>query len=171
MEASVPPSSPVSFRDRPFWHRSWLVVGVLVLTAFTAFVLWKGGSTIYYVVMAWFVALAMEPAVAKLATRMKRGLATGVVMVIAGLAVLGFVTAFGTLFVNQLVEFAKAIPSMAADALDWINRTTGSTLTFDNLLDQVGVSTGDLAGYAQDAAFYLLGLVLAMGVCPRRPPL
>jgi predicted PurR-regulated permease PerM len=162
MEATVPPASPVDLRDRPFWHRTWLVVGVLVLTLFVAFVVWKGGTTIYYVVMAWFIALAMEPAVAKLATRMKRGLATGVVMLVAGLAMAGFVAAFGTLFVNQLVAFAKAVPSMASDALDWINRSTGSTLTFDNLLEQVGVSTSDLAGYAQDIAFYLLGIVVGL---------
>jgi predicted PurR-regulated permease PerM len=160
MEATAPTS--LGFRDRPFWHRTWLVVGVLVLTLFTAFVLWKGSSTLYYVVMAWFVALAMEPAVGKLAERMKRGLATGVVMIVAGLALAAFVAAFGALFVNQLVQFVKAIPGIASDALDWLNRATGSSFTFDTLLDQVGISTGDLAGYAQNAAFALLGVVVSL---------
>jgi predicted PurR-regulated permease PerM len=163
MEASVStPAPPGRLRDRPFWHRTWLVVGVLVLTLFIAFVAWKGASTIYYVVMAWFLALAMEPAVARLAARMRRGLATGIVMILAGLALLGFIAAFGALFVNQLIEFAKAIPSMAADALEWVNRVTGSNFTFDNLLDQVGVSTADLAGYAQEAALYLVGVVVGL---------
>jgi predicted PurR-regulated permease PerM len=160
MEATT--AARPAFRDRPFWHRTWLVVGVLVLTALIGFVVYAGAGTIYYVVMAWFLALAMEPAVARLTTRMRRGLATGVVMIVAGLALLGFVAAFGALFVNQLVEFAKAIPGMAADALDWVNRVTGSNLTFDNLLDQVGVSTADLAGYAQQAALYLVGLVISL---------
>ena len=148
--------------DRPFWHRTWLVVGVLVLALFVAFVVWRGASTIYYVVMAWFLALAMEPAVAKLATRMKRGLATGIVMILAGLALLGFVAAFGALFVNQLIEFATAIPGMAADALEWVNRVTGSNFTFENLLDEVGISTADLAVYAQEAALYLVGIVVGV---------
>ncbi len=163
MEASVTaPTPPGRLRDRPFWHRTWLVVGVLVISAFVAFVMWKGASTIYYVVMAWFLALAMEPAVAKLATRMRRGLATGVVMILAGLALLGFIAAFGALFVNQLIEFAKAIPGMAADALEWVNRVTGSNFTFENLLDEVGISTADLAVYAQEAALYLVGVVVGL---------
>ena len=162
MEASVTASAPRGLRDRPFWHRTWLVVGVLVLTAFIAFVLWKGASTIYYVVMAWFLALAMEPAVAKLATRMKRGLATGVVMIVAGLALVAFAAAFGALLVNQLVEFAKAVPGIAADALEWVNRVTGSSFTFENILDEVGISTGDLAGYAQEVALYLLTVVVGL---------
>ncbi len=162
MAASTTATPGIGLRDRPFWHRTWLVVLVLVLTGLTAFVLWRGASTLYYVIMAWFLALAMEPAVARLATRMRRGLATGVVMIVAGLALLGFVAAFGALFVNQLVEFAKAIPGMAADALDWVNRATGSNLTFDNLLDQVGISTSDLAGYAQQAALYLVSLVVGL---------
>jgi predicted PurR-regulated permease PerM len=163
MEAPVTaPIPPDRLRDRPFWHRTWLVVGVLVLSAFVAFVMWKGASTIYYVIMAWFLALAMEPAVAKLATRMKRGLATGIVMILAGLALLAFMAAFGALFVNQLIEFATAIPGMAADALEWVNRVTGSNFTFENLLDEVGVSTADLAVYAQEAALYLVGVVVGL---------
>ncbi|HEX6917292.1 MAG TPA: AI-2E family transporter [Phycicoccus sp.] len=157
MEATLP--TRPGFRDRPLWHQTWLVIGVIVLALFTGFVLWRGSKVLYYVLMAWFIALAMEPAVAKLALRMRRGLATGVVMLLAGLAFLGFVAAFGTLFVNQLIELVKAVPDMASNVLAWVNRVTGSSLTFDNLLDQLGVSTGDLAGYAQDAAFALIGIV------------
>ncbi len=162
MEASATASAGIPPEDRPFWHRTWIVVGVIVLTLFSAFVVWKGSTTFFYVVMAWFVALAMEPAVARLATRMKRGLATGVVLIVAGIALAAFVVAFGALFVTQLVEFAKALPGIAADALEWINRVTGSNLTFDNLLDQVGISTADLAGYAQGVALYLVGLVAGL---------
>ena len=162
MDATTEQPRSLAMGDRPFWHRTWLVVGVLVLAGFTAFVLWKGGSTVYYVVMAWFVALAMEPAVAKLAERMKRGLATGVVLIVAGLALVGFVAAFGALFVNQLVGFAKAFPAIAADTLEWFNRATGSNFTFENILTEIGISTGDLAGYAQEVALYLVALVAGL---------
>ena len=65
-------------------RRVWLVVGVLALTAALVFMLWRGASTFYYVIMAWFAALAMEPVVSRLAKRMHRGLATGLVMLLAG---------------------------------------------------------------------------------------
>jgi predicted membrane channel-forming protein YqfA (hemolysin III family) len=102
MEASTTATTPVvpvtPAQDRPFWRRTWLVVGVLVLTLFVAFVVWRGASTIYYVLMAWFIALAMEPAVSTLATKMKRGVATGVVMLGVGLGLAIFVWIFGSLF-------------------------------------------------------------------------
>ena len=50
-------------RDRVTWRRMWLVVGVLGIVAFVVFVVLQGGTLIYYVLMSWFVALAMEPAV------------------------------------------------------------------------------------------------------------
>ena len=67
MEVTTPPVLPVApSGDRPFRRRTWIVVGVLLLVLFLAFVVRQGASTLYYVLMAWFVALAMEPAVAAL---------------------------------------------------------------------------------------------------------
>ena len=84
MEATTPTLPVAPAQDRPFWHRTWLVVGVLLLVLALAFVVRQGASTLYYVLMAWFVALAMEPAVRRLAQRMRRGVATGVVMLLVG---------------------------------------------------------------------------------------
>ena len=166
MEATTAATTPVlsitSAQDRPLWRRSWLVVGVLVLTLFVAFVLWRGASTIYYVLMAWFVALAMEPAVSKLALRMRRGLATGVVMLLVGLGLAVFVWIFGSLFVDQVKSFIAALPDIADDALAWFNRVTGSDVTFDTILDRLGITPGDIAAYADDVAFGVLNVIGAV---------
>jgi predicted PurR-regulated permease PerM len=143
-------------------RRSWLVVGVVVLTLFVAFVVWRGASTIYYVLMAWFVALAMEPAVSKLATRMKRGLATGVVMLLVGVGFAVFVWIFGSLFVDQVKSFIGALPEIADNALAWFNRVTGSNFTFDTILDRLGVTPGDIAAYADDVALGVLNVIGAI---------
>ena len=162
MSATTPSVPLAPIRDRPFLNRTWLVVGVLLLVLGTAFFVSRGASTFYYVLMAWFVALAMEPAVGTLAQRMPRGLATGVVMagVAAGLGV--FLWIFGSLFVNQVSSFIGALPDMAADALAWFNRVTGSNFTFDTMLDRLGITTSDIAGYADDVAFGVLNVVASI---------
>ena len=166
MEATTAATTPVlsitSAQDRPLWRRSWLVVGVLVLTLFVAFVLWRGASTIYYVLMAWFVALAMEPAVSKLATKMKRGVATGVVMLGVGMGLAVFVWIFGSLFVDQVKSFIGALPEIADNALAWFNKITGSDVTFDTILDRLGITPGDIAAYADDVALGVLNVIGAI---------
>jgi predicted PurR-regulated permease PerM len=157
---AVVPVTPA--QDRPFWRRTWLVVGVLVLTLFVAFVGWRGASTIYYVLMAWFIALAMEPAVSKLATKMKRGVATGVVMLAVGLGLAIFVWIFGSLFIDQVKSFIGALPDIADNALAWFNRVTGSSFTFDTILDRLGITPGDVAAYADDVALGVLNVIGAI---------
>ena len=162
MEASTPTVLHAPMRDRPFWNRTWLVVGVLLLVLALAFVVRQGASTLYYVLMAWFVALAMEPAVRKLSQRMRRGMATGVVMLLVGLGLAGFLWLFGSLFVDQVSSFIAAVPDMAADALAWFNRATGSSFTFDTMLDRLGITTTDIAAYADDVAFGVLNVVASI---------
>ena len=140
-------------------RRVWLVVGVLALTAALVFMLWRGASTFYYVIMAWFAALAMEPVVSRLTQRMHRGLATGLVMLLAGVFLVIFLGLFGSLFVEQLTSFITALPGMAEDALRWFNSVSGSTFTFETILDEIGLSPTDLTAYADDLAFGVLGLV------------
>ena len=163
MEVTTPAVLPVApSGDRSFRRRIWIVVGVLLLVLFLAFVLRQGASTLYYVLMAWFVALAMEPAVAALARRMKRGLATGVVMIALALGLTAFVLAFGKLFVDQVSSFIGALPEIAASALAWFNQVTGSSFTFDTILDRLGITPADIAGYADDVAFGVLNVVASI---------
>lgn len=165
MEATA--EQPVSRRevarsDLLTWRRMWLVVGVLVIVAFVAFVVLNGGTLIYYVLMSWFVALAMEPAVSRLSRWMPRGVATMLVMVSALLALIGFFWAFGTLLVDQLTALVTALPDIARDVLASVNRATGSDYTFDQLLSGTGLNPGDLTKYAETVAFGLLGILAAI---------
>jgi len=162
MEVTTPAVLPVApSGDRSFRRRTWIVVGVLLLVLFLAFVVRQGASTLYYVLMAWFVALAMEPAVAALARRMRRGLATGVVMIALALGLTAFVLAFGKLFVDQVSSFIAALPEIAASALAWFNQVTGSSFTFDTILDRLGITPADIAGSA-DVAFGVLNVVASI---------
>ncbi|KYH45194.1 AI-2E family transporter [Branchiibius sp. NY16-3462-2] len=148
--------------DRPFWRRAWLVVGIALLCTLVGLIVWRGSGLIINVVIAWFVALAMEPAVAKLSQRMRRGVATGLVMVIAAICVVAFILVFGNLFIDQLVSLIKAVPSITDNVLTWWNKITGSSMSSDTLLKNLDLSNTDLAGYAQNVAGGVLGLIASI---------
>jgi predicted PurR-regulated permease PerM len=140
----------------------WSVVGVLALVALAVFVLWRGSSTVFYVVMSLFLALAMEPAVSRLSRWMPRAAATATVMLALLLGIAAFLWAFGSLLVDQLTSLVQATPDIATNVLDRVNEATGSSYTFEELLRTSGLSPSDLSGYAQNVAFGVLGLVTAV---------
>ena len=159
MEGNTPAAAPTptvsptfSLGDRPFWRRSWIVVWVITLALRVAFVFYNGGGTVYYVIMAWFAAMAMEPAVARFSKRMSRGAATGLVMLLIALFVIVFIALFGNLFVTQLVQLITAVPDMAESVLKFINDKTDSSYTYPSLLSSLGIGADDLAGYASTVA-------------------
>ncbi|WP_392543106.1 AI-2E family transporter [Oryzobacter telluris] len=161
MEPSSSPSVAV-VPGRSDRRRVWTVVGVLAVVAALWFVLSMGSQTVFYVIMSWFAALAMEPAVARLSKWMPRAAATATVMGTLLLAVVGFLWAFGSLLVDQLVQLVEAAPDIATEVLNQVNRTTGSQYTFDNLLESTGLDPTDLTGYAQTVAFGVLGFLTAV---------
>jgi predicted PurR-regulated permease PerM len=157
--APDPVPDPMAVARRSERRRVLVVVGVLLVVALLGFILWRGGTTVFYVIMGWFAALAMEPAVSRLSRRMPRPAATAVVMLTLLLALVGFLWAFGSLLADQLTALVRAAPDIATDVLAWVNRVTGSDYTFDRLLESAGLSGGDLTAYAQDVAFGLLGVI------------
>ena len=70
----------VSLDPRSVWRAGLVVIGLVVAYSFGSFVLHDGGSLIFQLVMSFIASIAMEPAVGRLAQHMRRGLATGVVM-------------------------------------------------------------------------------------------
>src|SRR5688500_302721 len=56
------------------WRAGWTVVAVVALAAIGKWVLSDAGNVIFMLVMAVIASIAMEPAVARLSRRMRRGL-------------------------------------------------------------------------------------------------
>jgi predicted PurR-regulated permease PerM len=140
------------------WRVGLTLAGLAALLLFARFVLADGGSVIFTVVMSWFLSLAMEPAVAKLSTRMRRSLATLVVMVGAGLFAIGFLVAFGSLFVEQAAQLLRGLPAIVEAVLGWANDTLGTNYQAGDILASISLSPDDVAVYAQDVLGGLLGL-------------
>lgn len=170
-EASEPTGSevaareePVSTRDRarmPAWLPRALVLAFLLLGAFQLLD-WAAHRLIglfLVLFVAFFVSLAMEPAVDSLDARgMSRGLGTAVVFVLVFLFVAGFVFALGILLVETVHDLVIELPRLVDDLVDWVNRTFDQDFTLDQLREQLTKDTDTLTGYAERAANHAWGL-------------
>jgi predicted PurR-regulated permease PerM len=103
----------------------------------------------------------MEPAVSKLAHRMRRGAATGLVMAAAGAFLVLFTLAFGKLIADQLIQAVQALPGFAADVIDGLNKLLGTDYSSDEMLKAVGITQDTLTGWAKELAGGAFGLVVS----------
>ncbi|MFE9339567.1 AI-2E family transporter [Streptomyces sp. NPDC007063] len=86
------------------------------------------------VLIAFFLALAMEPAVAGLSRRgVRRGPATVLVSVVLLAAAAGFFGALGSLFVEQVSRIVENLPRYVSDVLRWSNAHFHTDLDVDRL--------------------------------------
>lgn len=134
------------------WRIGLVVIGLLVLVAVVRFVLDLGSSLLFTVVMAWFFSLAMEPAVSRLAHHMRRGAATGLIMlgVVVFLGV--FFGLFGQLIVEQVANLVRSVPDLAENLLEWVNRTFGTEYRMRDLMSSLDLSPERAASVASDLA-------------------
>lgn len=103
--------------------------------------------------VAFFVALAMEPAVALLVRRgVPRGLATGLVFVATFACVLGFLAALVTLLVQTATNLAHETPRLLNEGVDWVNHTFGQHFTTHDLSQRLLRESDLLESYAHTAA-------------------
>lgn len=149
----------IEFSPRNVWRVGLVVLGVFAFALMVQFVVSDGGDVLFTVLMAWFGAIAMAPVVDRLARHMRRGLATGIVMVAMVLFVVVFFLAFGRLFAEQLAELIRHIPSLVDGVLGWINSTFSQSLSRDDVLAAVDLSPAQITGLATTVGVNLLGIL------------
>ena len=140
------------------WRIGLVVIGLIVLFAVGRFVLGEGASLIFTAVMAWFISLAMEPAVSRLARHMPRGAATGLVLLAVVLFLVVFFSLVGALIVEQVTNLVQSLPDFARNALTWVNGRFGTDYALEDLWETLNLDTDRLA----DMASQLAGGVLAV---------
>jgi predicted PurR-regulated permease PerM len=149
----------VVFSPRNIWRIGLVALAVGAFGLFVQFVISDGGGVLFTVLMAWFGAIAMAPAVDRLARHMRRGLATAIVMGGLVLFVVVFFLAFGRLFADQLAELIRQIPNLIDGMLAWINTTFSQSLSRDDILSAVDLSPAEITGLAASVGVNLLGVI------------
>ncbi len=136
---------------------------VLTLAIGARVVVWgftELSSLWYSMFFAFFLGLAMEPAVNRLARAgIRRGLGTFIVMggLLLGAGV--FFAVFGSLLATQLSELVRSLPELLEAVLDWTNNRFGTQLDTNQILQDLGIGTNDIANLARDLGVGLFGLL------------
>jgi predicted PurR-regulated permease PerM len=144
------------------WRTSFVVLGVLAVAYVFVFILQRGAALLFVVLMAWFASLAMEPAVSRLAHRMRRPAATALVMLSVALFLLAFFALFGQLFVTQVAALVRGLPDILANVLAWVNETFDQSYRLEDLLGSVTIDPDQAAGIAAQIASRLLGIIASV---------
>ncbi|MET9211403.1 MULTISPECIES: AI-2E family transporter [unclassified Nocardia] len=109
--------------------------------------------------VAFFVSLAMEPAVGVLARRgVPRGLATALVFLGTFACVLAFLAALVTLLVETTTNLARESPRLLDEGIDRFNRTFDQHVTTHDLSQRLLRESDLIEGYARTAADNVWGV-------------
>lgn len=142
----------ITVSSSTLWRVGFIALAVIAIGLLIQFFIEDGGGVIFIVLMAWFFALAMSPAVDFLARRMRRGFATLIVMGgVAGFIAI-FLAAFGALLVDQLAQIVRAIPDLFARAVEWVNSTFDTAYDPKALLAQIDITDAAVRTFATDIA-------------------
>ena len=149
---------------RNFWRIGFITLAIIAIGLLINFVIEDGGGVIFIVLMSWFASLAMEPAVRPLSRHMKRGAATGIVMLGIALALVLFILAFGNLLFDQVAELISALPGILENTLAWVNSQTNSQYEIADLWEQLNLSPAQSAQYAATVLSGILGILGSVAV-------
>lgn len=104
------------------------------------------------VLIAFFLALAIEPAVGRMSARgMRRGLATFLVFLVILIAGAGFVVLLGSMLAGQIVEMVEEFPKYLDSVINWVNQNFHTDLSRVEVQDSL-LHSDWLQKYVQNSA-------------------
>ncbi|MGH3367045.1 MAG: AI-2E family transporter [Nocardioidaceae bacterium] len=149
-------------RQAPRWLRRSVIFILIALAGFQI-ATWGFGQLTGFLgllFLAWLFSISIEPVVEWLHRYVpRRGMATGLVLLGLGLAVVGFVALFGTLLVTQLSQLVQSLPNTVSDAVDWVNRTFGTDLRPRDINDALQLTPKRIQEYGGQLTSGLFGLL------------
>lgn len=116
-------------------------------------------STLIMIGPAFFVALAIEPVVGRLATRMPRGAAVAIVLGSTAVFLIGFFWTFGSMLAEQIRQLITGPPDAAQSLLSWVNERFGTSFAMNTILSDLGINSDQVTTYATSVAGDLLQLL------------
>ncbi len=155
--AGSPPTAVAPDRDEARMPR-WLPRAVVLVLALVA--CFQLGSWAFHqligllvnILIAFFLALAIEPAVSRMATRgMRRGFATFLVFLAVFVAAAGFLTLLGSMLAGQIIEMVEGFPGYLDRVISSINATFHTDLSRLEIQDSL-LRSDWLRKYVQNSA-------------------
>ncbi|MER6070899.1 AI-2E family transporter [Streptomyces sp. NPDC001817] len=153
-ERPTAPDAVAAGGRMPRWLPRAMVLALALIAAFQlgSWAFHQLTGLLINVLIAFFLALAIEPAVSRMAARgMRRGLATFLVFLGLTIAVAGFVALLGSMLAGQIIKMVEGFPQYLDSLINWINETFHTELRRVDV--QEGLLHSDwLRKYAQTSA-------------------
>ncbi|MFG2606970.1 AI-2E family transporter [Streptomyces sp. NPDC048514] len=157
---ATPPDRPPAFGGvapggrMPRWLPRAMVLALALVASFQlgSWAFHQLTALLINILIAFFLALAIEPAVSRMAARgMRRGLATFLVFLGLTVVVAGFVTLLGSMLAGQIIKMVEGFPGYLDSLINWINASFHTELRRVDV--QEGLLHSDwLRKYAQNSA-------------------
>ncbi|MGW7511539.1 AI-2E family transporter [Streptomyces massasporeus] len=150
-----PPVSGAATNGRmPRWLPRAMVLALALVAAFQlgSWAFHQVTGLLINILIAFFLALAIEPAVSWMASRgMRRGLAAFIVFIGVMVASAGFVTLLGSVLADQIIKLIEGFPEYLDSVINWINTHFKTDLKRVDI--QEGLLRSDwLRNYVQNSA-------------------
>ena len=161
-EKSAPESPPqvLVAADPRFLRRALVMVIVAILALQVIFFTWGAlGGFLFNLLLAWLIAISVDPIVSGLARRgMRRGVATAIVAVVSLALIALFIALFGSVLAQQVTELVLAIPALALDITAWANSTFDANIDPTQLTQGFNLTSQQIT----EIASYLAGGILGV---------
>jgi predicted PurR-regulated permease PerM len=110
------------------------------------------------ILISFFLALAIEPAVGRLSARgMRRGVSTFLVFLAVMIAVTGFVALLGSMLADQIIKIVDDFPQYLDSVINWINAEFNTDLKRVDVQEDL-LRSDWLRNYVQNGATGVLDL-------------
>src|SRR4051794_21187502 len=140
---------------------SVLIIVTLWLVALGVFA--SIGHFLFIMMLSWLFAIAMEPAILRLAARgMRRGPATGVVGTFVVVCVIALGALFGNLFFQQLAQLVTSLPTTVTQLVAWINDHLHLQLDATTVADRLRLTPEQIGSWTTQIAGGVLGIVTSL---------
>lgn len=136
-----------------------MVLGLIVILWVGVWAFQALGTFLFILLLAWLFSIAMEPPVLWMVGRgVRRGLATGLVMIM-GLIIVAAITAlFGGVFISQLSALGSSLPAALTAVVDWANATFHTSFDLNNIASSIEVSPNKIGEWVGQYGGGLLGI-------------
>jgi predicted PurR-regulated permease PerM len=136
-----------------------MVLGLIVILWVGVWAFQALGTFLFILLLAWLFSIAMEPPVLWMVGRgVRRGLATGLVMIL-GLIIVAAITAlFGGVFISQLSALGSSLPTALTAVVDWANATFHTSFDLNNIASSIEVSPNKIGEWVGQYGGGLLGI-------------
>ncbi|MFE0102701.1 AI-2E family transporter [Streptomyces sp. NPDC059009] len=150
-----PPAGPGAERARmPRWLPRAMVLALALIACFQlgSWAFHQLTGLLINILIAFFLALAVEPAVSWMASRgLRRGLATFIVFLGVLIVSAGFITLLGSMLAGQIVDLVEDFPKYLDQVIKWINETFHTELSRVEVQDSL-LHSDWLQKYVQNSA-------------------